>query len=333
MKKLILTVIILIMTFSLLGCGNNGNSSGESTPSESSGSSGTETSSSEEKTDIKLEGDVAKVDDEIITAEVVTEYMTLFAFTQDSSLADVTNDETMSYVMEMVLENMTEQKVLAHYIENAGVNILEDPVRKMEFEDFKSRVLEDTEMAKLYEAGEITDEGIDFIFKTQYLSQDFYSLMKEQKNYSEDELKRYYNDHQGDMQRTIVDAAHIMVTDLELAKDIRNKLVNDGADFAELAAEYSVDSNTKAEGGELGEFGKNETLPAFEEAVFAMEIGEISEPVLTDLGYHIIKLNNKYQKLLDFEVCRNYIEDLLVSNDCSVTLKELKETTIEYLYK
>ena len=109
--------------------------------------------------------------------------------------------------------------------------------------------------------------------------------------------------------------------------------MNEGADFGEMAKEYSVDINTKEDGGELGEFGKNETLPAFEEAVFAMEVGEISEPVLTDLGYHIIKLNKKYEKHLDFEICKPYIIYVLVSNECSQILGNKMNDTVEYLYK
>ena len=114
--------------------------------------------------------------------------------------------------------------------------------------------------------------------------------------------------------------------------EIYDKIVNKGADFAELAKEYSVDSNTKDNGGELGEFGKNETISAFEDVVFSMEIGEISEPVLTDYGYHIIKLNNKYKKQLDYKTCKPYIENVLVSQECEKVLEEQIDSTVKYLY-
>ena len=188
-------------------------------------------------------------------------------------------------------------------------------------------------MSKAYEEGTITDEGIEFIFKTQYLTNDFYDLVEKNTDISEEELKAYYDEHPDEMERTYVDAAHIMVTDPELADEIYDKIVNQGADFAEMAKEYSVDLNTKEDGGELGEFGKNETLPAFEEAVFAMEKGDISKPVTTDLGYHIIKLNNKYTKTLDYEICKPYIEYVLISNECSEILGERLNSTVKYLYE
>ena len=306
MKKIIGVILICIMAFVFFGC-NSG------------------------KDEEKLEGDLAQIDKEIITSDDVLEYMTLFAFSQGSSIADVTDETTVSYVMQMVLENMVEQKVQEHYLLDAGIDVLTS--RQEEFDEFRENVLDDEEMAELYEQGDITDTGIEFLFRTQYYSSEFYNLIQKQESYSDEDLKEYYDDHLEDMQRTIVDAAHIMVTDLDLANDIYDQIVNQGADFAELAKEYSADSNTKDNGGELGEFGKNETISAFEDAVFSMEIGEISKPVLTDYVYHIIKLNNKYKKQLDYDICKSYIEDILISQACNEILDEKINSTVKYLYK
>src|SRR5690606_16562934 len=81
---------------------------------------------------------------------------------------------------------------------------------------------------------------------------------------------------------------HILVEDKETAFEVINKL-NNGADFAELAKEYSIDEKTKDKGGELGYFGKGEMVKEFEEEVFAMEVNTISKPVETQYGFHVIK--------------------------------------------
>lgn len=76
---------------------------------------------------------------------------------------------------------------------------------------------------------------------------------------------------------------------LALANELRQRLL-DGEDFATLAAEYSDDPGSAANGGDLGWFGKGQMVAPFEEAAFSLPVGEISEPIKTDFGYHIIEV-------------------------------------------
>jgi parvulin-like peptidyl-prolyl isomerase len=89
-----------------------------------------------------------------------------------------------------------------------------------------------------------------------------------------------------------VRASHILVPDEVVAQDIYEQLLA-GADFATLASEYSVDTGTKDQGGDLNWFGRGSMVPEFEEATFALEIDEISPPVQSSYGYHIIKLTDR----------------------------------------
>lgn len=79
---------------------------------------------------------------------------------------------------------------------------------------------------------------------------------------------------------------------LQKANTLRQQIL-DGADFAELARANSADQASAARGGELGWFGRGDMTPAFEQAAFELEPGEISAPVLTPFGYHIIKVEEK----------------------------------------
>jgi peptidyl-prolyl cis-trans isomerase C len=91
-----------------------------------------------------------------------------------------------------------------------------------------------------------------------------------------------------------VRASHILVATEEEAKAIKAEL-DGGADFAELAKEKSIDPGA-ASGGDLGFFGKGMMVAPFETAAFAMtEIGQVSEPVQSQFGWHIIKLEEKRQ--------------------------------------
>ncbi|WP_276863409.1 peptidylprolyl isomerase [Anaerococcus tetradius] len=106
---------------------------------------------------------------------------------------------------------------------------------------------------------------------------------------SDDEIKKYFEENKDQFIK--VDASHILVDDEQTAKDIKAKLDN-GEDFAKLAKEYSKDTASAKNGGELGSFGKGQMVKEFEEAAFSMKEGEISNPVKSQFGYHIIKINS-----------------------------------------
>ena len=106
--------------------------------------------------------------------------------------------------------------------------------------------------------------------------------------------------------RKKVSVAHIMLSAPEdkpeksseaeaKIKELHQKL-QDGAAFAELAKQYSDDKSSAQQGGRIQQFGINEMFPAFEEAAYALKEGEISEPVRTKVGWHIIKLLGKQER-------------------------------------
>jgi peptidyl-prolyl cis-trans isomerase C len=132
---------------------------------------------------------------------------------------------------------------------------------------------------------------------------------------SPDEMQKYYDAHKGEFER--VKARHILIRAqgsplpvrpggkdlpeadaLAKAQEIRKK-IEAGAPFDELAKSESDDTSSGAIGGDLGFFGRNQMVPPFEEAAFALKAGELSQPVKTPFGFHIIKVEARESKSLD----------------------------------
>jgi len=112
----------------------------------------------------------------------------------------------------------------------------------------------------------------------------------------EDEARKIYNARVSQLQPEDEFAArHILVDSEKKAKELRAK-IEAGADFAEVAKENSTDPGSKANGGLLGYFTKGQMVPEFEAAVVKMHKGEVSDPVKTAFGWHIIKLEDRRRK-------------------------------------
>ena len=111
---------------------------------------------------------------------------------------------------------------------------------------------------------------------------------------SDKDAEDYYNQNKDRfMTEEGVNASHILVDSEEKALEILAKIKSGEISFEQAAAENST-CPSKANGGNLGDFGRGQMVPEFDSAVFAMEVGEITDaPVKTQFGYHLIKLNAK----------------------------------------
>jgi parvulin-like peptidyl-prolyl isomerase len=90
-----------------------------------------------------------------------------------------------------------------------------------------------------------------------------------------------------------VQAAHILVATQDAAQVVYEELSEDGADFAEVAEEQSTDQQTAPNGGDLGWFPRGVMVEEFDEVIFELEPGEVSEPFQTDFGWHIATVTDR----------------------------------------
>ena len=124
------------------------------------------------------------------------------------------------------------------------------------------------------------------------------------------EAKEYYEQHKEEFkQGETVNASHILVKTEEEARAIYEEIVSGAKSFEDAAKEYSSCPSKEA-GGSLGDFGRGQMVPEFDTAVFEMEVGAITaEPVKTQFGYHLIKLNSKSEsKEMPYEEIKDEIK-------------------------
>ena len=163
---------------------------------------------------------------------------------------------------EVMIEEMINQRLL--YVDAKDKGLEDSPAFKAEMEKLSKEVLKGMAINEVLQAAEPTEE--------------------EAKSYYEENKERFSEPEK-------VAASHILVDTEEKAKEIKEKL-DAGENFSELAQEHS-NCPSKENGGALGLFERGRMVPEFEEAAFTLAVGEISEPVKTQFGYHIIQVDNK----------------------------------------
>ena len=127
---------------------------------------------------------------------------------------------------------------------------------------------------------------------------------------TDEDIKAYYD--QASME---LKARHILVKDEETANEVIEKL-NAGEDFATLAKELSEDTGSAENGGDLDWFTVGKMVTEFNDAAYALEVNEISKPVKSQFGYHIIQVTDK-REIEDFgtlEEKKDAIKETLIAN-------------------
>lgn len=197
------------------------------------------------------------------------------------------------------------------------------------FDDLKKNIDADKEYKN-----ELKEMGIDDTYLRNQQEQDLI-IQKYKENFdknvkiTDEEMKKYYDEHKKDYYKDEVKASHILISTVDdngkplseakkkeakkKAEEVLKK-AKSGEEFSELAKEYSDDPGSAANGGDLGYFTKGQMVQPFEEAAFSLKPGEISGLVESEYGYHIIKVYDKIDKQLSFDEVKDQIKNTLMEN-------------------
>ncbi|MGJ7921140.1 peptidylprolyl isomerase [Neobacillus sp. LXY-4] len=211
---------------------------------------------------------------------------------------------------EEVLDSLISEKLIEQEAKNKKITVADSEI-KAELKTLQDSYGGADAFEEAMKSSGVSMDRVNKDLKTYILTR---KILEPRINITDDEMKTYFEENKTSFEEgEQVKASHILVEDEKTANEIKDKLAN-GADFAELAKEYSTDTGSKDNGGDLGFFVKGEMVAEFEEAAFSMAVNEISAPIKTDYGYHIIKVvEKKAASEAKFDDHKDEIKETLLS--------------------
>lgn len=192
-------------------------------------------------------------------------------------------------IAEKAKDALVHETVLMQEIAKNKIEVTEEMI-KADYEEAVKNSGSKEEHLKLLEQYGITEEED----RTNMKLSTYFKAHKEwfEKSFpvKDENIKTYYEENKDSLDTVV--ASHILVDSLEVAEAVKARL-DKGEDFAALAKELSQDPGTKENGGALGESPATGYVPEFAEAVKTQEIGIVGEPVKTQFGYHIIRVDER----------------------------------------
>jgi parvulin-like peptidyl-prolyl isomerase len=235
--------------------------------------------------------DVAVVGDQHITKDEFHQLMGRAKKSYDQQKRAFPKPGTTEYeqLKGQAITFLVQQAEIKAEAKNLGVDVTDKDVDK-EVARYKKQFYggSDARWEKAVKQQGLTDEQARETIREQLISRKVQDKIVKDVNVSDADIKQYYNTHKSQyVQPESREVRHILVTKKALADSLYQQLKN-GGNFAKLAKQYSKDPGSAANGGKLT-VSKGQTVPQFDKTAFSLKTGEISQPVHTQYGYHIIQ--------------------------------------------
>ena len=272
---------------------------------------------------------VATVNDIPVKQDEVDLYMS-FILSQDPDAASSITDEGRSELEINIIDSLLVVKLLEQYAEANNIMISQEEIDMQ-----MDTIIASYESESAFEA-DLKERNVDRGFlekelKSQILRNKIFIEATAEVIVTEEQVREYYDENRQTMFTTPerVRVSHILsifpwVQDQSIEeneqgkKDALDKIeyvraqLENGAEFGDMAREYSDDASNSADGGDLGFITRGQMVEEFEEAAFSLEIGEVSGIVETRFGYHIIKVYDRQEAgVQEFEEIKEDISTYL----------------------
>lgn len=284
------------------------------------------TEQSQEKEQVSNNAVAAMVGDVTIYQRDVDNQMAYFesllkaqfgdSYKENQAVKDMLKEKRVEYLNYLIEGELLTQKGIKENI------TVDDAKVEEKYAASKESYPSEEEFNKALETNNLTEEAYKERIKRGLIMQEYMAVLTKDVKVTEEAVKEYYDAHIADYTTGAgANMAHILVDSEEKAKEIKTKLAN-GSTFADLAKEYGTDS-TKDNGGDLGFIAYDDSRldKDFMAAAKLLKNDEISEPVKTQFGYHIIKVTG-----IQSEPKVKTLEE--VKADIESTLKKAEENKI-----
>lgn len=232
-------------------------------------------------------------------------------------------------IQDKAFEQLVMDLVLQQEAEKRGISVSEKQVEEA-LANVKASVTEAGYQRMIQDTG-LTESDIKSMVKIEIISQAVQDNIARNAQVSDAQIKDYYQQNQDDYKvEAGMEIYHILVADEAGALDILNRLKK-GEDFAGLAAEYSIDTGSRMEGGYVGIGNANSAwVEEFKNAALKLKAGELTEaPVKSQYGYHIIKAGKQVKAgIKPLEEVKEEIRNILKNQQATRAINELRQKAI-----
>lgn len=254
-------------------------------------------SSKKEKEPVIKEGVVAIVNNKEITQKQYDEKLSSYKKMVESQYGEGSWDAEISQGMTMgdyyeadLLDNMILEFLILEAAGKAGIKLTQEEINA-EFDNFKLYFQTEDEYKKFLSDNAMTEEFLKNALRDEKIINTYFEKTIMSLQPTDDELKKIFDENKTNIK---VRASHILVGTEEEAKTVINR-INKGESFEAVAKEVSTDTGSGVNGGDLDYFSYIDMVKPFSDAAFAMNVGDLSSPVKSDFGYHVIKVTDKIE--------------------------------------
>jgi len=273
---------------------------------------------------------LAKVNGEAVSAASVDSEITRLKETAPEVFTKDYGGKSASELQQSILDSLINEKLLTQEAHRRGLRVDSKVLRQSE-SAIRSKFATDEEYQQFLQENNISESQLSEALSSNLLVAELAKDLVGEKDITDSEARAYFEAHKSKYATTASKhAAQILFApgDMATATSVRQQIAS-GADFAALAKKYSKDAGSASHGGDLG-WSVSDYPAAFQSALDALKPGEVSQPVTTGYGIHLIKLLEVRGGSARFEDARaQVVADLLGERRAAAVEALLKELLSE----